>query len=163
MTLKWPSRLRFAVKVTPPAGTIKAVEAECRRPDFVEGVPIVLGNGEAWHLPKPVLEFRLESSAGGLGFRELPRMGDGRMRDFGEAYWAKCQAAHDSEPGLDRLNAYATLAVDLLLRNYTLDDGQVIALLPYIQADDTNSEMWSALIDTALGIGPKARAGGEDS
>jgi hypothetical protein len=158
--LRFPTWRRKAA----PAVEVPLSEATTRRPDFVEGIAIRLANGEAWHFPKPVIEFRLRLGDGKLSFPEQGRYGDGHMRDFGPEYWSLFEAACDAADGLDRLNAYATLAVALLRRNYDLTDTQVIALLPYCRTEEPNQEMWNSILEIAMGLsGGKPEAVGTSS
>lgn len=124
-------------------------EKSLRRPEFREGVPIVLGDGQAWTFPKPMLV--LIPDEDGESF------GPGRST-FDAAYDAKMEAFMASED--DTLNCLLRLAVDLFRRNYDVPKGAIATLFPYRVGDEANAEMWTAIRDVAWGRSPKHTAGG---
>lgn len=125
-------------------------ETARRRSTFVAGVPIVLGDGQAWHLPRPTLGFFPDvDDAGKI------RFGDKMGFQFGADYDALVDALAESEDGLGEANALLALAVNLLLRNYSLTFDDFRVLLPRFPGDPENAEMWKAIAALAVGSGPK--------
>lgn len=131
-------------------------EAALRRPEFVEGEPIVLADGQEWTFPKPVLElYPIPGPDGRLRF-------EGLRRSFGEDYDRKIDAFADSPPA-ESLNALLDLAVDLLDRNYTLQPADYGVLLCWRPGDEDNEAMWHAITEVAMGRdAPKAGAVGSE-
>jgi hypothetical protein len=125
-----------------------------RRAEFAGGVPVQLGDGQEWTLPKPGLLLRPEFGPDGR-----PTFGKARP-SWGEDYEAKVDAFLEATDGYDQIVALLVLAVDLLMRNYSLDDGAIGQLLPRILGDEANDAMWEAVRDVALGVGPKATPAG---
>jgi hypothetical protein len=119
-------------------------EEALRRPEFVEGEPIELGDGQSWHFPRPVLElYPVPGPDGRLRF-------DGVRRSFGEDYDRKLDA-FVAATGLDEMNAALEVAVDLLDRNYDLTPEDYGSLLRWRPGDEENAAMWQAIADVALG------------
>jgi len=129
-------------------------ETALRRPEFAGGVPVQLGDGQVWTLPKPGLMLRPEFGPDGR-----PTFGKFRPA-WGEDYEAKVDAFLEASDGFDQIVALLVLAVDLLERNYALDDGAIGQLLPRIIGDEANDAMWEAVRDVALGVGPKPTPAG---
>jgi hypothetical protein len=124
-------------------------EANSRREPFLGGEAITLGDGRPWYFPKPKVG-------------SLPQLGeDGEIRfdrarrSFGPEYDAKVDVYLEAEDGVGELNALCVLAVDLLGRNYELSVPERLSLLPRWFDDDTNTDMWRAIADVALGRSPK--------
>ena len=137
-------------------------ESTARRPDWVEGVPILLENGEEWHFPRPIMQFRLSLDGGPP--TPKPTSLDTNRR-FSEAFWIKQSSLRDSMirgaglPLGEAVPLIGPLAVDLLKRNYDLTDDQALDLVLF-GADAANLEMWDQIIRVVLGIAPKADAAG---
>lgn len=120
-----------------------------RRDTFAGGVPVVLGDGQPWHLPKPKVGLAHEVGPDGT-----LRFGKTR-RSFGEAYDALLDVYLEAEDGPTEINALLALAVDLLARNYDLGGDDFRDLLPRWLDDEPNTEMWTAIADVAVGRSPK--------
>lgn len=136
-------------------------ESETRRPEWVEGSPIKLADGQVYHFRRPVVEFRLSFDGGKPKFGET-KLGTGTADSFGPEFWELLDEFHRAEEADDRLNAYAAMSVWLLRLNYHLDDDAIVELLPFVASDEDNQAMWSAIIDVASGAGKKAMPGGLD-
>lgn len=145
-------------------------EQECRREDWIEGVPILLENDEEWQFPKPVMQLRLSLGGGQVGHEFVPASTDTNRR-FSQAYFDEMDAFRETivnlpapdEPvegervtGLDLTKMGFSLAANLLRRNYTLTDDEVAELLQGPVGDPRTDMMWVAIRDVALGIAPKA-------
>ena len=131
-------------------------EAALRRPEFAEGVPVRLWDGQEWTLPRPTLS----------GF--YPRRGpDGRWQaapglacgEGGADYNELVDAWLDAEDPLDQLGRLMEVAAHLLLVNYDLADRDLARLLFRVPATDPRYDecaaMWSSVAEVALGRGPK--------
>lgn len=122
-------------------------EAALRRPDFDEttSVPVVLGDGQAWHLPKPML------------WTFIPVVRDGKATagatgSFGPAYDALVERLDDAEEFGAKVEALFDLAIDLLRRNYDIPDDRYARLLPFRPADEANQRMWQEVLAVARGF-----------
>jgi hypothetical protein len=125
-------------------------EAAKRCSTFVEGVPVVLADGQAWHFPKPTIDL-------------FPAIGpDGKVTDlagkpsFGPEYDDLMDAFHQAATPADQLKALFALAVDLLGRNYDFSPTDYERLLRYRAGDPACESTWQKVVDVALGIAPKA-------
>jgi hypothetical protein len=136
----------------------KIDEFSRRRPDVFRDVPeaepVLLCDSQIWLIPKPLVEF-------------FPLAGGqvGAVHTFGPDFEALVRAVDDTaaaEP-FDQIAHWAALfalAIDLLGRNYDLDDEALAVLLRWRPGDDDNRAMWEAIVNLANGIAPKASRGG---
>jgi hypothetical protein len=133
-------------------------EKALRRPEFQEGVPVTLSDGQAWHFPRPVLA--------GFGFT---RGADGRTRlvrsfDAPDGFDRLVDAFVNAEGPSEEAVALADLAYDLLSRNYSLSFADCRPLLRLAAAGDPGAAgsdaMWSEIADVAMGRGPKPTPAG---
>ena len=129
-----------------------------RRPEWTEGRPITLCDGQSWMLPVPV-----------LGDYYFVREPDGttstrRGRTFGAAYELLLDRYLEADSGSDQAVALFDLAFDLLGRNYTLTVDDCRSLLRIVPTGEptreANEVMWEAIAEAALGRAPKATAVG---
>lgn len=128
-------------------------ERTLRRPEFAEGTPIRLGDGQEWHLPRPIVQhLPVETEDGALVFGAR-RLACGPRFD---ALFDRMVSA-EGEEGI--ANAALNLGAYLLRLNYSLTIADLQVLLPCDGTED-NQAMWQSIIDSATGIGPKASAGG---
>jgi hypothetical protein len=131
-------------------------EVVLRRPEFVEGERITLGDGREWSFPRPMLrEFRPSFSPDGGA-----KFGPTTFRTFGPGHLSRLDELFASDPGLGQIELVATMAAELLRRNYTLDDDQLGALLTYVQTeagdlDEASQAMWQSLAGVVAGLSPK--------
>lgn len=124
-------------------------EASLRTTTYRGDVPIVMADGQTWHLPRPLVEFSPEPTPeGGWSFGP-------RGVNFGAAYLDKLEAVHAAEGGVEEANAVLILAVDLIRRNYALADADIRPLLAFRPDDEANAEMWRLILEVAAGTGPK--------
>jgi hypothetical protein len=122
-------------------------EGTLRGGGFAGGVPITLGDGREWYLPKPVL----------MVF--FPVIEDERVRlgaqgSFGPEYDALIERLDDAEGFAAQLTAAFDVAVDLLSRNYDLKPEHYRRLLPFRPGDEDNGRMWQQIIAVARGFDP---------
>lgn len=135
-------------------------EQELRKPEWVEGVWITLGDDQSWCLPKPVVfqratRFRRKIVTGPDGASSLGMP----IPIDADPYFAKMAELFLLED-VDYLNALLNLAAILLRHNYDLDDDALGDLLIFEhdedgQQTDANREMWLAIRDVAIGNAPK--------
>lgn len=125
-------------------------ETAHRRDGFTRGVAIELADGQAWHFPRPLLGLLPEEADDGS-----VRFGERARCVFGAAYDALVDAFLEADDGRAEVDALLALAVDLLRRNYDLPAGALRALLPRVPDLDSNTRMWRAIADLALGRAPK--------
>lgn len=131
-------------------------EAARRRPgiDAAGSVPVRLADGNEWLVPRPRIDL-------------VPVFKDGILADvgrrysFGEAFYRKQAALADAAggPAGPYLLAAFDLAIDLLGRNYDLDESDYQALIPYRDSDPASVAMWRAIVAVASGDGPPAGDG----
>ena len=130
-------------------------EKEKRREEFVEGYPIVLADGQAWHFPRPVVEIR-------------PRFQNGRViasegiTTYGAEMDELRRQAHEAENDADVIQSIFTLGAFLLLKNYWLTDADLESLLIYTMNSEASLEMVNGIIAVSTGQAPKVSSGGSD-
>lgn len=134
-------------------------EVSLRKPEFVEGVRVKLGDGQDWSFPRPRLRLvprKFEDGDIGLATRPVypaERQADldiilAEIGEGDEAFWRW-------------LEARSRLATRLLLDNYDLDNNALAELLPIDFADDANRDIWLGVSAAMRGHGaPKPSAAG---
>jgi len=126
-------------------------ESSRRRPDARPDVPVALGDGQTWHLPRPRLQLRPAIVDGRFVARPDHNLGP-QYLDLVEAYYRS--VADESGSIEDLAVAYLSLASALLLRNYDLTADEVASLLYFdygLPADEANRETVEAVTSIALG------------
>jgi hypothetical protein len=120
-------------------------EVALRQPTFRGGIPLTLGDGQEWTIPKPVVRF-------GLSFDEGDDSPTFRRKDlgFGPDYMEVLQSFYDTE-GVEQLNVAARMVCRVLKVNYALDNEALATLLPYVPNDDANQAIWGELVAIATG------------
>ncbi len=138
------------------------IEAERRKPEWVEGVWIKLCDDQEWCLPKPVVfrpatRFRrritASPDANGAATLGMPLPIDSHPFF---AIIARLLIAEDME----FLNALLNAGAVLLRHNYELTDDEIADLLCFEHdaewnQTEANGEMWASIRDVATGAGPK--------
>jgi hypothetical protein len=130
-------------------------EASRRREEFQEAsAPVVLADGQTWHIPKPFIAIFPSFVDGRAvnGFRHLT---------YGPDLDAHMGAIREEEEPIDRLLLVLTLGAYLLRRNYDLTDDELDELFVYRMDDEQSAEMVKAILDVAAGRGKKASSGGD--
>lgn len=131
-------------------------EMALRRETFVPGTPVMLADGQEWHLRCPVLHFEPHESDSGFracvtldpgdDFQQLVDAWHGTFNDEGEA------------SGVDIVGTELKIGQRLLLANYDLTPKQVASLLHFAYDPDRNptaSAIRTAVMEVAMGNGPK--------
>jgi hypothetical protein len=129
-------------------------ELALRRETFEEGVPIVLGDGQSWHFPKPwvclypqVVNGKVERVSGST--------------TFGPEFDALTEAVNGEE---GTTQAIFGVAVFLLNRNYSLPDSAYSELLRWTVNGGPTEDMLGEIMRVARGFdAPKPSPAGGDS
>lgn len=122
-------------------------EKALRRPEFAEGVPVALCDGQEWHFPRPeATAFYPQVRPDGTVFLA---QGFG----FGVAYDRLTDAFMESEDGAERMTLLVAMGVNLLQRNYAVGNAELVELLR-IEGEKTRA-MWESIREVALGRAPK--------
>ena len=141
------------------------IEEDLRKPTFVEGEWVTLGDEQKWCLPKPVVfktatRFRRRIEVGEDG---EPRMGMSLPIDSDPYFGLLARLLITQD--VDYLNTLLNLGATLLRFNYVLDDEAIEDLLFFEhdasgQQTAANKSMWEKIRDVAMGIGPKPMPAG---
>lgn len=130
-------------------------ETAKRLPGFNEdeSVPVTFGDDQDWYLPRPTFDI-FATFSGGKAAREV-------SCSFGPEFQALLKAVQDSDD--DFFPAVATLAADLLRRNYDISDDELPSLLRYRVGPDR--PLWiGGVLSVANGNdAPKASGDGSGS
>lgn len=130
-------------------------ESERRLETFQEqSEPVVLSDGQTWHLAKPKVKIRAVFNAGKV-IGTVPRT------TFGNGF-DEVLAAVDSVQSIDKfVEAVSGLAAVMLQRNYRLSDDEIADLLIYETGDGRSQELFSEILMVARGLNaPKASPAG---
>ena len=136
-------------------------EAALRKEEWADGERIRRGDGQEWTFPRPMLrEFRPTFSAdGGANFPQTPFI------TFRPGYLLLLDELIASDKLARQIELIATMAAELLRRNYSLDDESLGKLLCFVhdeardqedgKQEETNQEMWQALANVVSGMSSK--------
>ena len=143
-------------------------EKSRRKPDWVEGEWLTLGDGQDWCLPKPVLFARPTRYKRKFGGEKDARQLGRPIALDGDPYFSLMERVAESNDGNVTLELAFEMFVDLIGRNYTLTEDEAADLLPFVgdsdgEQDDDNAELWRDVLDVAMGRGKKACPGGTGS
>lgn len=135
----------------------KLNEEALRREDFVEGTPVVLADGQAWSLRRPMVRFR-PSNTSTSGFRSVIRLtGQDDYQSLIDAY----RTLFEGE-GSVRVDEMARLELAigraLLLGNYEIAEEQLGELLEFgydEESDPEGNRIREEVMACAFGQGPK--------
>lgn len=125
-------------------------EKDYRRPDWREGVNVVLADGQAWALPRVLV--RLVPTADGKDYEPYARVGDAGDRTFSDLLKAHDEAVEENDDKKYFLTELQ-LARHLLLVNYDLDGGQVAELLQFsldVEADPEGARIRQEVLDVVF-------------
>ncbi len=127
-------------------------EVALRKPDFQEGVRIVLGDGQEWSFPLPKLRLvPCRNGNGDITAKVKPMAGQDKIlgRSF-DLLWT----LSEQEPE-DAWDVRFSAASHLLLSNYNLTDDDLGELI-YIDLEDPNRlDRWLQIENVLRGIAPK--------
>lgn len=126
------------------------LESECRRPDFLGGRPIVLGDGQAWFIPTPMLASQADLDRNGWDHETLMAFGP----EFDRLVAAVRGAESEEEEG----RASLALAVDLLRRNYDIPPDHFGRLLAYVVGESDPNQPLLEIFYIAIGQAPRTLA-----
>jgi hypothetical protein len=131
-------------------------ENAARRPEGFRGdVPIPLGDGQTYFLPRPVVTFGIVLSEEGKPSFKRTDLG------FGSPYMEVLQRFHDTDDFGVQMGCLAEMVLWMLRLNYDLSDVELAALLPYRPSDAVNQKMWGDLTEVATG-NPSPKGDPED-
>lgn len=134
-------------------------EKALRKPGFVEGARVKLGDGQEWLFPKPRLRFvpgRAED--GSFELKNRLTFGKHRQADLDATL---AGPVDDGEQALyEWIQARTRLVCGLLLDNYSLEDAALEVLLPVEFSDEDNRTMWRDIHGVIMGHEPKPSAVG---
>jgi hypothetical protein len=146
---------------------VKLDEQALRRPDFVPGTPVKLGDGQSWELRRPVVRF--VPSANDAGFETRLRLeGDDDYEALCRRADAAARAVREGGEGASTapyIAAELAMGRAILLGNYDLTPEQVADLLQfsYDPADEAGWELRLSVLAVARGEGPKPSGDGGGS
>jgi hypothetical protein len=115
-------------------------EKSLRHPDFLEGLPIRLADGQMWTFPTPPAPRDVDAG-------ESP---GAAVTPFDSDQEALVTAVLEAEDRAERLRAELALAIHLLARNYRLEPADFRALLEFSPGDPALAAMQGAFHDLAL-------------
>jgi hypothetical protein len=139
-------------------------EQALRRSDFRGGEPIVLADGQAWHFPKPVIEFFPRFSSSGPVELASAATIDPAFDEAVGRYEEACRAHREDGASPSRwILAMMDLAATMLRANYALDDQALATLLRFRPDDEANCEAWAAITDVAKGISVEGKPDADGS
>jgi hypothetical protein len=124
-------------------------EMERRKPEFSEGYPVTMADGQKWTLPKPRHRFKPKIVAGRVEIAGGATFGPESDGDLEILY-----GVVDVEPG-EFLRVQFAMAVRLLLANYALSDDEVAELIVLEPDDPAAAERWTELTKAITGVAPK--------
>lgn len=130
-------------------------EPSLRRPEFSDGPKVVLGDGQAWTLPRPWLRLYPVRDREG-------RIAVGGGPSFGAAFEDLIDdlTACDPDDFSARLTIQFQMTSLLLSQNYRLTDRDLRLLLIVDAADPDCRERWAKINQVLMGRSPKRSADG---
>jgi hypothetical protein len=126
-------------------------EKSKRKPNFDErnSAPVVLADGQVWHVPKPWLEIRPVFRSG-RAVTAYPVLTSGSQLD------ELLDAIGGCEDLYAQIAAVATLGAHLLQWHYDLDDRELDQILAFRVADERSLDWLKQIVAVATGrSGPK--------
>jgi hypothetical protein len=133
-----------------------AVESECRKECFDErhSAPVVLADGQTWHLPKPWLEIR-PVFRGGRAEASYP------VLTYGPELDRFVEVIADEDDWTIQLCLVASLGAHLLNRQYELTDADLDGLFCVRVSQPESGDWVKSVMEVATGrSGPKASSAG---
>ena len=130
-------------------------EVALRKPGFREGYRVKLGDGQEWSFPRPLLHFFPAITDDGDVVLAAQHTHDRRYRELRDEL-----VETDGEDRYNQMRIQVCIAAHLLLANYDLDSRTLRELLPVVEDDAANDEMWGGLIEVILARPPKPSADG---
>lgn len=144
-----------------------------RKPTWKPGRPVVLTNGEAWHVPRPLIVLTVDETES--GFVECLTTEDPQGR-----YLELAKARRDAATNFEFIRAEVLLGSYLLRWNYDLTPAEVAQLMPFYYKTDSDEEgpgddpeaeeretelarIRDEVMAVVRGLGPKQSPGGTGS
>ncbi len=127
-------------------------EVALRKPEFVEGVRIVLGDGQEWSFPMPKLRLVPQRDSNGeitAGIKAIPGQDKSLSRVF-DILWTLAEEEPD-----DAWSVRFAAASYLLGLNYTLTDDDLGDLIFLSRDDQESLDRWQFIDNVLRGISPK--------
>jgi hypothetical protein len=126
-----------------------------RRPEFMQGPEVILGDGGRWYFPPPTLRLFPVRGEGG-------RIDVGGGPSFGAEYEALMDELADCDPqdSTARLTVQFRMATLLITRNYVLTDRDLRELLVIDVEDPECRDRWRGINRAMTGRSPKVSADG---
>jgi hypothetical protein len=149
-----PIRMRRPTLTPTATANLAPDEQAVRKPEFTEGIKIILADGKAWHFPKPQA----------IGFIFVRVDGKTKLKrgfGWGEPYEKLVDAYVVSTTVSEEAVALFDLALYLLERNYAITFDDLRHLLHKARSDEpeetraANEAMWRTISDVALGNSPQ--------
>lgn len=132
-------------------------ELEMRKPEFQDGYPVQLADGQTWFIPRPRICFYPTVVDGKIAIGGGPTFGpefDGMLDIlFG---------VNDVEPQ-EYLRAEFEMTVRLLQANYNLTVEQIAPLITMELGNPASEARWEAIREAIRGNAPKPTADTSDS
>lgn len=126
-------------------------EITLRRKGFREGYKVILGDGQEWTFPRPVLRFFPARADDGGIVLAADRTHDRRYQELRDEL-----VETDRDDHYNAMRVQVLIAAHLLASNYDLDTSAFRTLLPVVENDPENDAMWGRLSDVLLANPPKA-------
>jgi hypothetical protein len=124
--------------------------------DLADSAPVVLADGQTWHVPKPWLEVRPV-------FRGGKPISAYRVLTYGAELDDLVEALADLDELDDQVIAVASLAAYMLRWHYDLADAELDQLLAFRCSDPASLDWMREVFAIATGrSGPKASSAGGD-
>jgi hypothetical protein len=116
-------------------------EKSLRHPDFLEGIPIRLADGQPWTFPTPPACRDVTDGGEAPGAAATP---------FDPDHEALVTAILEAEDRAELLRAELALAIHLLARNYRLEPADFLTLLEFSPGDPALTAMQRSFHEVAL-------------
>ncbi len=141
-------------------------EKDCRKPDFVGGIPVTLIDGQEWYFAEPRVRFRPADTE--IGFEEFLWNDDqGEFHNLAVQHeeLLRADASEMTDRTDDWISCEIKMARAMLERNYNLSLGQLQGILQvnYDTKNDPDATgIRTAIIGILSGDTPKHSAGGDE-
>lgn len=127
-------------------------EAALRKPEFMDGVKIKLGDGQEWMFRRPRIRLapkRGEDGSLTAGLKVAPGQAEVLEKCF-EAMWNL-----SNETVVDTWSLRFGAASALLLANYSLTDDDIAELIYWDSEEPECFDRWELIDDLLRGVAPK--------
>jgi hypothetical protein len=125
-------------------------ERSRRKSGFIDGLPVVLGDGQEWTFPLPRLRLTPQRD----GDRYKVRVGRAGLANYER--WVEVLTGSLPLPPEAMWDLRMDAAATLLSLNYELDESELEELLVWEAGDPASEERWAQIDRAILGLRPKA-------